>query len=88
MDACVQLHCGQISMGGLQVVSVAKWRGSQIAQVAQGIGSHAWVDLRDLAAASHSITLAQVSRSRRDKYASRRHSSSSGPCTLYLWAML
>ncbi len=44
----------------LQVISVAKWRGSQIAQIAQGIGQHAWVQLKDLVASSLSITLAQV----------------------------
>ena len=45
---------------GVQIVSVAKWRGSQIAEVVQGTGAHAWVQLSDLVASSYSITLAQV----------------------------
>ena len=44
----------------MQIVTVAKWRGSQIAQVVQGTGSSAWVQLTDLVASSHSITVAQV----------------------------
>ena len=44
----------------MQIVAVAKWRGSQIAQIVQGKGSTAWVQLTDLVASSHSITLAQV----------------------------
>ena len=44
----------------VQVLNVAKWRGKQIAQVAQGQGPHVWVELHDLAASLHSITLAQV----------------------------
>ena len=44
----------------MQIVAVAKWRGSQIAQIVQGTGSSAWVKLPDLVASSHSITLAQV----------------------------
>ena len=45
---------------GVQIVSVAKWRGSQIAEIGQGTGAHAWVQLTDLVASSYSITLAQV----------------------------
>ena len=44
----------------MQIVSVAKWRGMQIAQLVQGTGSRAWVELTDLVASSHSITVAQV----------------------------
>ena len=44
----------------MQIVSVAKWHGSQIAEVAQGIGQHVWVLLKDLASSSQAITLAQV----------------------------
>ena len=44
----------------LQIVSVAKWHGSQVAELAQGIGKHVWVQLKDLASSSQAITLAQV----------------------------
>lgn len=62
---CVQIRdtensskfCATVIM---QVVSVAKWHGSQIAEVAQGIGQHVWVLLKDLASSSQAITLAQV----------------------------
>lgn len=49
-----------VDVCAVQIVSVAKWRGSQIAEVVQGTGAHAWVQLADLAASSYSITLAQV----------------------------
>lgn len=44
----------------VQIVSVAKWRGGQLAEVVQGTGAHAWVELTDLFASSYSITVAQV----------------------------
>jgi len=47
-------------MLSLQIVSVAKWHGSQVAELAQGIGKHVWVQLKDLASSSQAITLAQV----------------------------
>lgn len=52
-------------MLSLQVVSVAKWHGSQVAELAQGIGKHVWVQLKDLASSSQAITLAQVGILRR-----------------------
>lgn len=49
-------------MLSLQIVSVAKWHGSQVAEIAQGIGKHVWVQLKDLASSSQAITLAQVGK--------------------------
>ncbi len=48
------------AMLSLQIVSVAKWHGSQVAELAQGIGKHVWVQFKDLASSSQAITLAQV----------------------------
>ncbi|KAL0028975.1 hypothetical protein WJX77_009213 [Trebouxia sp. C0004] len=51
--------CSSLISHHCQIVSVAKWHGSQVAELAQGIGKHVWVQLKDLASSSQAITLAQ-----------------------------